>query len=833
MSRTVAIPRLNIPSIKVSDGPNGARGGSFWKMTKAITFPNETALAATFSTDRIESVGALLADETKARGAVCLLAPTINIQRSPLGGRAYESYSEDPTLSGELAAACVRGVQARGISVTIKHLIANDQEHERIGEDSIIAPRPLRDIYLRPFQIAQKRAGPWSYMTSYNKLNGIHCSEDKWLLDDLLRKEWGFDGLVMSDWFGVYSVSGSINAGLSLEMPGPSTWRQMDMVKHLIGAHKIDPRTVDARVAELLTWVQKLAKLNPDIVYAPPGTMEITRDSHRDEDAKFLRQLGGEGCVLLKNDGALPIRTGKVAVIGPNAKATVIAAGGSSQVRASWSVTPWAGLKNNAPDGITLAYELGCIGEKFLPLLDEQFTTMDGKPGFDLVFRPIENDEVVMGAENEVHEWWDKSRIHLADFHHPKLGKDYVSELHAKFTPKESGKYAFGAVVTGHGWVYVNDDLVVDLSESIPKGSSFFSNGTIEVRGTYDVEAGKSYNVRFVHDSRPPPSVTGTPLVICGFRIGFRKVVEADAAMEAAVKLAAECDSVVVVAGLNADWESESYDRPDLSLPFREAELIARVAKVNKNTTVVIQAGSATEMPWLDDVNAVVQAWYGGNEAGNAIADVVYGKINPSGRLPLSFPKRKEDIAAHNNFKSARTRVEYGEGIWVGYKHHNSRLVAPMFPFGFGLSYTSWEYTDLQVETTGNDIESCRIKARVKVTNTGEVKGDHSVHFYTSPPPPTATSEVHPEVSLQAFKKVYGVEPGKTVEVEVEMDKCESFRGLWHATKLITDAISYWDTLDDAFRVEPGTWAVEVRPDAATKGLRAEFQAKEWHWRGL
>lgn len=482
-----------MPSVKVTDGPNGARGGSFWKMTKATALPNETCMAATFDADLIEQTGALLATEAKARGAVCLLAPTINIQRSPLGGRAFESFSEDPTLAGELAAAIVRGLQDNGISPAIKHFVANDQEHERQGVDAVISPRPLRDVYLRPFQIAQKRAGTWAYMTSYNKLNGTHCSENKWLLEDLLRKEWGFDGLVMSDWFGTYSVSDSINAGLDLEMPGPTVWRQNRMVKHLVAAHKIDPRTVDARVTTVLSWVQKLAKLNPDIVYASKGTMERSRDSPEEKaaDAKLARQLAGEGCVLLKNEGLLPIKKGRVAVVGPNAKTAVITGGGSALLRAGWAVTPWDGLAGNAPDGVKLEYELGCVGSKFLPVLDEQFTTMDGKPGFDLVFHPIEKGEIIDDPKRAVHEWWDTSSVHLADFSHPSLGPQFVTELLAKFTPKESGTYEFGAVVTGHGWVYVNDELVVDLSKKIPKGSAFFNNGTIEVKGTYDAEAGK------------------------------------------------------------------------------------------------------------------------------------------------------------------------------------------------------------------------------------------------------------------------------------------------------------------------------------------------------
>lgn len=227
-----------------------------------------------------------------------------------------------------------------------------------------------------------------------------------------------------------------------------------------------------------------------------------------------------------------------------------------------------------------------------------------------------------------------------------------------------------------------------------------------------------------------------------------------------------------MVVGLNADWESEGYDRSTLSLPLRTDELVEAVAAANPNTVVIIQAGSAVSMPWAGKVKSIVQAWYGGNECGNAIADVVYGKRNPSGRLPLTFPKREQDIAAYPNFKSARTRVHYEEGIWVGYKHHNLRDIAPLFPFGHGLSYTSFEYSDLSLEATGSSADDWALKATVTVTNTGKEVGDHSVHFYTAPPAETPTSLRHPKVSLQAFTKVYDLKPGEKKTVTVKMDKC-------------------------------------------------------------
>jgi beta-glucosidase len=455
---------------------------------RATALPNATCLASSFSTDLVHEAGGLLAVEAQARGAVCLLDPTVNIQRSPAGGRAFESFSEDPTVSGHVAAAYIQGLQAGGVSATIKHFVANDQEHERNGVNVVVAQRPLREVYLRPFQIAEKVAKPWAYMTSYSRLNGTHCSENPWLLKTLLRDEWGSDALVMSDWLGTYSATEAINAGLTLEMPGPTMWRSRRMIETLLSAHKIKPEALDARAAEVVAWVQKLAKINPELAFGPKGE-EKTREDSRDKDGPLLRRLAGEGAVLLKNEGVLPLRTGKVAIIGPNAKAAVVTGGGSAQLRSAWTVSPWQGLEGTAPDGVELSYSLGCVSAKFLPILGEDFTTPDGKPGFALNHYAIVDGQVA--AEPAVRDTHDVSKMLLADFRHPALGQHYVTEILATFTAPITGEYEFGVVVSGQGWLYVDDKLVIDNSTDQVMGESFFNNGTIEVRGTTKVEKGK------------------------------------------------------------------------------------------------------------------------------------------------------------------------------------------------------------------------------------------------------------------------------------------------------------------------------------------------------
>jgi beta-glucosidase len=678
-----------------------------------------------------------------------------------------------------MAVKYINALQDEGISAAIKHFVANDQEHERMGQDSIIAPRALREIYLRPFHIAQARARPWSYMTSYNKLNGTHCSEHDWLLRDLLRKEWGFDGLVMSDWMGTYSVAEAINAGLDLEMPGQPQWRQLRLVRQSINAHKISRATIDERVISVLKWVQRLARLNPDMVYGRDDSIERTRTEDQATDAALIRRIGNEAIVLLKNESSvLPIRRGKVAVIGPNARNAVITGGGSARLRSAWCVTPWQGLVDNKPEEVDLRYTLGCKGSKFLPVFGQEFTSMDGAtPGFDMLHYAIIDGK--QASQPAVSEVWENSDIMLADFSHPDLGDDYFTEILALFTAPITGDWQFEISVTGQAWVYIDDNLVADLSKEQKRTSSFFGNGGNGSVITIPVNKDKVYKFRLLHDSRKPPLAPGQdsqPLQLIGMKLGSFPAINEDQAIDEAVELAKDSDIALLVVGLDQDWESESYDRPNLSLPLRMNDLVRRVATEapNTKTVVIMQTGSAVSMPWLEHVDSVLWAWYGGNETGNAMADVVYGTVNPSGRLPITLPKRELDIAANLNFKSARTKTYYEEGIWVGYRHFNARGIEPLYPFGHGLSYTTFEYSDLKVSPSeSSSPDSWRISVSARVTNTGTVSGSHSVHFYTSPPPPTPTSLTHPEVTLQAFAKTGVLLPGQSETVTVEMDKCK------------------------------------------------------------
>ena len=799
----------------------------------ALALPCATALASTFSHELVREAGALLAEESKARGAVCLLAPTVNIARSPLGGRTFESFSEDPTLSGQMASDYIQGLQGNGVSAVIKHFVANDQEHERTAYNAIIDDRTLHEVYLRPFQIAQKHSKPWAIMTSYNKVNGLHSSENPTLID-ILRNEWKFNGLIMSDWYGTYSVSDSINAGMDLEMPGPSIWRNWSQMNHLITARKIDIRQIDRLASEVLSWVQNLARQNRDLVFHP--IEERTRTEAQASDAVLLRRLATESLVLLKNDrNVLPLSSGEtVACVGPNCEVASVTGGGSAALNASWTVSPWQGLTDNNP-GVNLEKAQGCIGAKFLPLFGAEFTRASGDAGIDLAHYAIVGGQSL--TEPTVLDTSHTSSVYLCDFIDERLGEKYITELTSTFTPTQSGAYDFGIAVSGMGWLWLDDELVIDLSKNQSRGgpdSAFSGSATTERRGRVSVTKGKSYRLRVLHDARLPPAeeLNGTMPFNqeVAFRVGASPTVDEPRLSEEALSLARRSSKVAIFVGLNADWESEGYDRATLNLPLGQDALISNIAAVNPNTVVVIQAGSAVAMPWINEVAAVVYAWYGGNECGNAIADVLYGHVSPSGRLPLSLPRRERDIPAHKEYGCTEGDVRYAEGIWVGYKHYNARGVAPLFPFGHGLSYTSFDYSDLAVDSVSEEDE-WGLGASVTVTNTGKVAGSHSVHFYTCPPPTRPPGLAQPSHAIQAYGKTGMLAPGASERITCHLDKCEY---VLLSLSDHADAVSHWSTRKQKWVIGSGQWNLRVGLDAQTLWGSAHFSLqRDIEWSGV
>ena len=769
---SVAVKRLGIPQFKTTDGPNGARGAWGSMSSPSVATPVGIALGATWNPDLVEKVGNVLADELEAKGAHILLAPTVNIHRTPIAGRNFECYSEDPFLSGMLASAYIKGIQDKGRGACIKHFVANDQEYERFSISSEVDERALREIYLEPFRIAIRNSNPWAVMSSYNRLNGTYACENDHTLIDILKGEWGYEGIVMSDWFGTYDKNVP-NGGLDLEMPGTARWMSEEHVKRALDDGPLTEEMLNNKVRRLLGVLEKAGLFNrPEL----PKERGEDKPQHR----KIIREAAREAIVLLKNDGTLPLKKWKsIAVIGPYADAAQILGGGSSSVTPHYVVTPFQGIKNRAGK-LKVETTPGCHIYKTLPApAPETLSTADGRLGLDIkIFNGTQfsGDPVYSEVSSRVqHGWFDRSV--------PNADQECFSMImEGFFTPKESGVHTLA--LSGVGWskLYLDNKVLIDHSYDSDMGQQL----TKEVK----LKGGKSYPIKVEFYWKGDPRWRSVGL-------GHQSPQPKDTIAEA-VKLARKSDVVVLVASLNGEWETEGADRVDMKLPGAQNELIERVVKANKHTIVVLNVGSAVEMPWIDKVPAVLQLWYDSQEQGNALADILFGDENPSGKLPTTFPVRLEDNPAYINYPGENGRVRYGEGIFVGYRYYDKKKVDPLFPFGYGLSYTTFKYSNLKLSAK-SITPNQTLKVKVDITNTGKVAGKEIVQFYVRD---VKSTFARPEKELKAFEKIE-LKPMQIKTVTFTLDR-ETF---W-----------YFDTARNAWSIEPGEF--EILVGASSRDIR-------------
>ncbi|KAM5344629.1 hypothetical protein ACJ41O_013164 [Fusarium nematophilum] len=748
-SETVGIPEKGVPSIKTADGPNGVRSAATDLSIKSACFPAACNLAASFDTSLAERFGCALAKEAWGKRVNCMLGPTVCIHRHPLGGRNFESFSEDPFLAGKLSSRVIQGLQSLGVSATIKHFAANEQETQRTTVDETIDERALREIYLRPFEIAVKEANPWAIMTAYNHVNGVHCDEHNWLLNDVLRGDWGWKGLVMSDWGGTNSVASALNAGLDLEMPGPPRLRKEADVLEAIKSGELAESTIDERAKSVIQWALKLKALEEK---ADPAILGQNTDSP--EVRSMIREAGARGMVLLKNEGGLlplskdKVRAKKIALIG-FAKDAMAHGGGSAAVNAYRKVTPWDALHEALGEDVEFTFAKGAHRERLLPAIRDgpygSVVGLDGTSGFSrLLFKADQTDPV--------------STLHgqPTSAYSPLGSQESLwrrLEIVGDFTPSETGTHYIACSGLGPTRVFVNDDLVYEQTSncSDPMGSLFLAAPEPEFR--YSFNAGKTYRLRICSD---PPTKIGLTILEgrSGVRLGFSLESDHDAdLLGEAVQVAQAADYAVVFTGHDPQWETEGRDQESFNLPRKGTQdaLVSAVASANKNTVVVNSTGVAIAMPWLDQVAAVLQAWFPGQECGYSIADVLTGTVNPEGRLPVSFPKRLEDCPAHGNFPGeyvdGQLKVKYEEGVFVGYRHFD-RLDREKvnFPFGHGLSYTTFQYA-----LNGVSRKDDAWTATAEVSNTGDRAGGALVQVYAGR---VNSSPDHPIKALVAFEKV-------------------------------------------------------------------------------
>ncbi|KAJ9121286.1 hypothetical protein QFC24_004622 [Naganishia onofrii] len=816
------VPSKGIPAVRMSDGPNGVRGIKFFNGTPSNCFPCATGLASSFDLALAQEVGVQLGEECRAKGAHILLGPTVNIQRSPLGGRGFESFSEDPYLSGKFAASWIKGVQSQGVAATMKHFVGNEQEFERFSSDSVIPDRALREIYLEPFRIAEHEAKPKCYMTSYNRVNGVHCSENKWLLDDILRKEWGFEGMVMSDWTGVYSCDTSIKAGLDIEMPGPPVFRGAQVLRQL-QAGKLFMWEIDERVRKILDIV-KFAKQSG----IPFGVEEKMIDD--DDTRALLRKAAANAIVLLKNEkDILPIKEAKkIAVIGSNARIACPSGGGSASMLTAYTVTPLEGITAAAKEiGAAVEYSIGSATYLYMPAISKMLRHPNGKSeaGFAQVdFWKSEptKDFTLKDAGIRISQKADYSvstatcNCFIMDGVPSDItvSKPYIRYT-SKFMPDTSGTWKFGLGSIGATDLYINGRLVVNNSSNWGPGDLYFGCGSEERTGTIDnLEAGQIYDLEV--RSWYQEDVRGSPFQTAGaFRFGAIPVIEDEKAIADAVMAAKNADVAIVVVGLNEDFESEGYDRKHMDLPGTTNKLIRAILEVNPNTVIVNQSGTPVTMPWVNHAHSLVQAFYGGNSLGDGLADVLFGKINPSSKLSLTFPKRLADSPSDIGFgitSATPGKTFYTENIYVGYRHFDKSETPVLFPFGHGLSYTTFAYSDLQVSDISAEGD---FEVLFSIENTGKVAGKEAGQVYIHVPQSSLPRAVK---ELKGFVKVE-LQPGQKESVSVKLDR---------------NALKYWDERRDWWIAEVGEFEVLVGPSSVDLPLRKKAKLeKSITWVGL
>lgn len=763
--RTVPIERLGIPSITMTDGPHGVRATrceADRPVGPTTAFPTGVSMAATWDPDLIEKAATAMAEETRAMGCEVLLGPCVNIVRHPLAGRNFEAYSEDPYLAGRIGTAWVKGLQSQGVAASLKHFACNNQEVDRMRGNSVVDERTLREIYLAQFEMVVKEARPWTVMCAYNRVNGTYASQHNYLLNDILRGEWGFDGLVVSDWDANHTVFESVQGGLDLEMPGPARYygRLLEMA---VQNWQIEESTIDDAVRRVLKLIIRTGKLDGRQIAGSVNTIE-----HQ----QLARDVVAEAMVLLKNDNAvLPLDANaitSIAVIGPSAIGWQISGGGSSRVDPPHVIDPLTALKAKLGDRVKIEYAEGCDNTVELPTLRGDFKVeFFDNPGLEGEPAATRSEKTVSG------DWW------FATPDPAVKSMQYSVRWSTKLNVAQSGRYAVGVGCSAEAQVFLD-------------GRTIVASGQPDV--TIDLEAGKDYEFK-------AEMKKADDLVFGHVRVGMAYRPDPDNRIQQAAELAARSDVAIVYAGYPENFETEGVDRPHMDLTGRQNELITAVAKVNPKTIVVLNVGSPVSMPWADDVAAIIVAHYPGMDGAISLTNILCGEVNPSGKLTVTYPKALKDTPAYNNYPGGRN-VVYGEGIFVGYRHYEYREVEPLFPFGHGLSYTTFEYSEWTLPEVVKRGEA--VKIYVKVKNTGAVAGKEVVQMYVRD---VQASVQRPVKELKGFVKV-ALQPGEEKTVAFELNE---------------RSLAYYDPDRKAWVAEPGEFEVLIGSSSREIRLKTKF----------
>jgi len=782
-----AIPEIGLRRLVTSDGPAGVRGETWDERSPSANVPSPTALAASWDPVRVERMGRLLASEARRKGVDVLLAPTVNLHRTPYGGRHFECFSEDPELTAMIGTAYVQGLQAEGVAATVKHFVANDSETDRFSVDALVDERVLRELYLAPFERIVA-AGAWAIMAAYNRVNGTTMTENP-LQRDVLKREWAFDGVIMSDWYATRSVAAAGEDLLDLAMPGPeSPWTEwlLDEVQ----SGKISESAIDGHVLRILRLAARVGALDGLAAATPPAR----RWSDQELSAE-LRATSAAGMVLIKNDGLLPLDTSslkQVALIGPNAATARTLGGGSATVFPPYVVSPLDGLRAALGAEITIVPAVGVRSSERADVASKDLLQLpDGSgPGVEVIFFDASDRE--LGRQQRQAGsmmWWGpvQEGVNANEIDHLQLS--------TRLRVAESGRYRVGTSGLGDFRLIIDGETLFDETITLPLDADMVEGimkppqqlAVVELEGGRDVPVELTYRT-----SGGESMLGGAEVAMLTVQLNVEPVSDEQSEFDHAVSLAAESDVAVVVVGTNEEVESEGFDRTSLALPGRQDELVSAVAAINPRTVVVVNSGAPVLLPWADDVAAVLVSWFPGQEFGNALADVLTGAVEPGGRLPVTWLASDEGLPP---VTPVNGELPYDEGLLIGYRWYLATDRTPAFPFGYGLGYTTWAYEDMAVN--GNTVT-------VTVRNSGARGGREVVQVYAS----RADSRVQRARRWLVGSAAVDVAPGEVAQAVITLGD-HSFRN--------------WDSSAHAWMTEPGAYQLHAGRSVNDTPLSAEL----------
>ena len=778
--------------VVVSDGPAGVRGELWDERSTSANVPSPTALSASWDASRVERLGRLLASECRRKGVDVLLAPTVNLHRSPYGGRHFECFSEDPLLTADMGAALVRGLQSQGVGATVKHFVANDSETDRYTAEMRLSERTLRELYLFPFEVIVRDAAAWAVMAAYNSVNGTTMTESP-LLRDILHQEWGFDGVTMTDWYAGRTTTPAAQAALDLIMPGPSgPWGEALVAA--VRAGEVSESLINDKVLRILRLAARVSALDG---IAPHPDAQMWSDEEVREE---LRSSAAAGFVLVRNEPAatgpralpvLPLSAdslGRVAVIGPNASHGRTLGGGSATVFPPYTVSPLEGLRRALPSAVHVDYVLGVRSHTRVPPGDVAFLQLPDGSGEGVEVRFLDSAGSVLATEAR-----HATKFHwLGNVGGVPAARVAAVEVRTRLQAPVTGAYVIGASGVGRFQVTVGAALPFEAQLRLPSGADPVEALMSPPQTTRSVELSEGDNVEVLIRHEPAALDSSFDSTSLAFQINVEMPYDGDdAEMERAVTAAAEADAAVVVVGTTEEVESEGFDRQCLELPGQQDELVRRVAMVNPRTVVVVNAGAPVLLPWRHDVSAIILTWFPGQEFGNALADVLLGRSEPGGRLPTTWPATEdESLPATTPTVGV---VSYDEGLHIGYRRFLRDGVEPAYWFGHGLGYTSWAYESVTVRAADHDGDA---SATVSVRNTGGRPGREVVHVYLS----KTGSHVERPARWLASYAIVQAQAGAKATTDIVLPKRR---------------FAHWDSETGEWVIESGDYQVHVGPVAA------------------